>query len=114
MPPETHHFADANKMVRPSLWPLACALLAGVLLAGWLQPAAPRPSPWTPGPIPDPHVERPVIAAIVRLAKQVGWMMVFAEPPPPAPSPEPATVEAEPECEIGSDGYPVCRHGKGW
>lgn len=108
MPPESNR--------RPSLWPLACALLAGVLLAGWLQPAAPRPSPWTPGPIPDPHTERPVIAAIVRFAKAAGWMLVFAEPPPPAPSPEPepATVEAEPECEIGSDGYPVCRHGRGW
>lgn len=108
-----NHFNDANKMAGPSLWPIACALLVGVLLASWVRPS--RPSPWTPGPIPDPHIERPVIAAIVRFAKSVGWMLVFAEPPPPpAPAPEPTTVEAEPECEIGPDGYPVCRHERGW
>ena len=94
---------------RPSLWPLACALLAGVLLASWMQPS--RPSPWVPGPIPNPHVERPVIAAIVRFAKAAGWMLVFAEPAPPL---TPTVVESEPEQRLGDDGYPVVRHSRGW
>lgn len=106
-----------NSRRSPAPW-LVTAFLCGVVVTWALTPARPpAPSPWSP--VPDPHVQRPVVAAIVRLAKQLGWVLVFSDPAPgeptrPAASQRAAEAAEDEQCEIGADGYPVCRNGHGW
>jgi len=94
---------------------LAVAFLAGVIVSGWVIPSRIAPTPWNP--VPSPHDERPILAGVVRLAKTLGWFLVFAEPAPPEATPEARVVEhQEPEepAEVGSDGYAVLRNARGW
>lgn len=104
--------------VRRNLWPLAAVFLAGVLFAGWIQPAArPTPSPWMPPVpgVPDPHASRPILAGIVRIAKQALWLMAFAEPSP-VPAEEQRAIKAgeDQQRQCDADGDPLCRNGHGW
>lgn len=92
---------------------LAVAFLAGVIVSGWVIPSRIAPTPWSP--VPSPHDERPILAGVVRLAKTLGWFLVFAEP---APLEQRAAIvehqEPEEPAEVGSDGYAVLRNARGW
>ena len=93
---------------------LVTAFLAGVVAAWMLTPSrSPAPTPWSP--VPSPHDERPILAGVVRLAKTLGWFLVFAEP---APLEQRAAMvehqEPEEPAEVGSDGYAVLRNARGW
>ncbi len=66
-------------------------------------------------------VERPFLAGVVKLAKQLGWMMlILDEPPVDDVPPEPymdlpdELVNAEPERTPGPDGVVHLRHSEGW
>lgn len=103
---------------RPSSTPwLIAAFLAGCLACGWITPRSVAPSPWmpTPGPLPNPHESRPVLAQIVRLAKAVGWFALMAQPEPPEPDAAQRVVEVEEEPEtVGADGHVALRNARGW
>ena len=96
---------------------LVAAFLAGIVAAWVLTPSrSPAPAPWNP--VPSPHESRPILAGVVRLAKTLGWFMIFATPAPepvsrivdhPEPQPEPEAAQ-----EVGSDGYAVLRNARGW
>lgn len=89
---------------------LVAAFLAGVVAAWMLGPSR-SPAPWSP--VPSPHDERPILAGVVRLAKTLGWFLVFAEPAPPEVR-EASVLEAEEPAEVGSDGYVALRNARGW
>ena len=99
---------------------LVAAFLAGIVAAWMLTPSrSPAPAPWNP--VPSPHETRPILAGVVRLAKTLGWFMVFATPAPPEvpealETPAARLVEEQPEepAEVGSDGYVVLRNQRGW
>lgn len=57
---------------------------------------------------PAPQPDRPVLRFIARVAKNLLWVALVAEPPPP-PAHDPHLVHAPP---IGDDGYPVIDHGR--
>lgn len=88
-------------MVNVSKRALVLLCLACLLAGYWLTPP-PRP------PI-GPGSDRPILRAIVKLAKSFLWVAVFAEGTP-ADHPEPQLVRAH----VGSDGYRLLEHGKGW
>jgi hypothetical protein len=76
---------------------------AACLLAGyWLTPP-PRP------PV-GPGSDRPILRAIVKVAKSFLWLAVFAEGGPAQDRPEPQLVRAE----IGADGFRRLEHARGW
>lgn len=76
---------------------LILALVAGGLL-GWYvtQPAGPA--------APD----RPVIKWLAKTAKSLLWIAVFIEPAPPEQPDE------LPRDQVGSDGFRVVQHNRGW
>jgi hypothetical protein len=90
---------------------LVAAFLAGIV-AAWMFTPSRAPAPWLP--VPSPHEDRPILAGIVRLAKTVGWFLVFAQPAPSEPQQETRVVEAEEPGEVGGDGYAVLRNARGW
>ncbi|MBU6223142.1 MAG: hypothetical protein KGR24_10410 [Planctomycetes bacterium] len=96
---------------------LVAAFLAGIVAAWAFTPSrSPAPAPWSP--VPSPHETRPILAGVVRLAKTLGWLLVFAQPAPPEVPETPAArlVDEQPEepAEVGSDGYAVLRNQRGW
>lgn len=75
---------------------LAAALAAGYYLAN------DRPRPPSPA-------DRPILAAIARLAKTGLWFLLIAEPPP-----EPAPAGELVHHVVGPDGHPAINHREGW
>lgn len=98
---------------RSTSW-IVVAFLAGIVTA-WAVAPTRSPSPWSP--VPSPHETRPILAGLVRLAKTVGWFMVFAEQAPAVEVPVSRVAEnAEPNPppEVGDDGYAVLQNNRGW
>lgn len=65
--------------------------------------------------------ERPFLSAVVKLAKQLGWMVLILDEPPvddyqPEPYMDlPSELANEPPVhEPGPDGIVHLRHGEGW
>lgn len=87
---------------RRTLWIAGGFLFVGLWLGGWRfdsNPFAPRP-------------ERPILAAILKLARTALWVAAFADPPPAEPAHDPRFVQAR-GVRIGDDGHPVVDHGRG-
>jgi hypothetical protein len=82
------------------------AVVLVALAAGWWLGSSPA-SPINPTP------QRPVLAAVGRLARiaaRLGlWMALAAEPPPQADSRQLVHAPA-----IDADGHRVVDHGEGW
>jgi hypothetical protein len=57
----------------------------------------------------SPHVQRPVLAAIVKFAKTALWFAAFAEPSPP----DPKTIEVQ-SVLVDESGYAHLNHARGW
>lgn len=88
------------KLDRSTIFVLVAAVAVGYWMAGG---SSPRPNPLTPE-------DRPVLRWLARAAKSALWIMLVAEPPPADPAAR-HLVQSE---AIGSDGYPVVNHGRGW
>ncbi len=100
----------------PAPW-LVAAFLAGIVAAWMLTPSrSPAPAPWSP--VPSPHETRPILAGVIRMAKTLGWFLVFAEPAPPevpdAPAARLGDEQPDEPAEVGSDGYAVLKNARGW
>jgi len=79
---------------------LAALVLAAIVAGCWMSlPRVPTPA----------DTDRPVLRAIVKLAKNFLWVALLAEGPPPEP--EPAQYV---RTHVGEDGYQTLDHGRGW
>ena len=89
-------------MIEVSRRSLVLVCVACLAAGYWLAPPA-RP------PI-GPGSDRPILRAIVKAAKSMLWLAVFAEGGPADDRPEPQLVRTQ----IGSDGYRYLEHARGW
>lgn len=80
----------------------AVILVVAALVAGYWLAGQPR-SPLGGGK------PRPVLAAIVRAAKNLLWISLAFEPPPAVAQSRLVETPA-----VGEDGFPVIDHGRGW
>lgn len=92
-------------MDRRTLWTLLIALAVGY----WLASSSSSPIP-APGPRPGP-TDRPVVRWIARVAKNLLWIAIVAEPAPAEQQPDHHVARA---ARIGDDGYPIVDHARGW
>lgn len=87
---------------RRTLW-----IVAVCLALGWWLGSSPA-SPVNPHPVPD----RPILTAVVRLARiaaRLGlWAALAAEPAPATPERQLA------RSTFDADGHPVVDHAEGW
>ena len=72
----------------------------GMYLSGGSQPA---PNPF----VPEPKPSRPFLTLLARVAKQLLWVALLAEP-----EPEQEVQMAHARCD--DDGQPLLDHGYGW
>lgn len=83
--------------IKPRTLALVCA--ACLLLGWWFS--APRSNP-------APLADRPILKALVRIAKTALWVMLVAEQPPEDAPPQFVHAHARPDDER------TLRHGEGW
>lgn len=77
---------------------VAACLAAGYVLAG----ANMRPQ--------TPAERRPVLAAVIRMAKNLLWLAAFADPPPDHPGPR----RVQHIHHVDASGVVMVNHGEGW
>lgn len=82
---------------RLALVVVAC-LAAGYFIAG----SAHKPQ--------TPAERRPVLAAVIRMAKNLLWLAAFADPPPDQPGPR----RVQHVHHVDDQGVVMIDHGRGW